>query len=173
MISARHTKKESGFTLIELLVVISIISILSSVIFSSVSVARTKAKDSAIKSQVLQFRTLMEFEYDDTGSYANLNKGWTGTGPIQPLCPNRGYAGNYAAKAVEICDSIRNSIINKTENDFYTGVNTALGYSNSRDYSIMARLSSGLFFCVGSSGRSSTQGNGGNGWIDTGCYGNP
>ncbi|HVT74865.1 MAG TPA: type II secretion system protein [Candidatus Paceibacterota bacterium] len=39
-----------GFTLIELLVVISIISLLSSVVISTLSAARTKGADSAVKA---------------------------------------------------------------------------------------------------------------------------
>ena len=42
----KHRTKNSGFTLIELLVVISIITLLSSVIFASVNIARAKARDS-------------------------------------------------------------------------------------------------------------------------------
>jgi prepilin-type N-terminal cleavage/methylation domain-containing protein len=161
---------KSGFTLIELLVVIAIIGVLSAIVLASLSTARTKGADSAIKASVLQFRTLMEFEYSDSGSYANLNKDWVAADGTQPLCQNRGYAGNYAAKAVDICKSIVNAT-NKVGSLFYTGVNTA-GFSNSRDYSIMARLSSGLYFCVGSSGRTTDQETGAS-WLGTGCYGNP
>lgn len=164
-----NRKNKSGFTLIELLVVVSIIGLLSSIVLASLSSARTKAQDSAIKSQVLQFRTLMELEYNTTGSYTNLNKGWVGMGSINRTCSNLGYAGSYGTKAVDMCTSIFNAIVNKTENNIYTGVNT----DNSRSYSIMARLSSGFFFCAGSSGRTSDQGNGTDGWTGTGCYANP
>ncbi|HVU06670.1 MAG TPA: type II secretion system protein [Candidatus Paceibacterota bacterium] len=46
-----------GFTLIELLVVISIISLLSSVVISTLSAARTKGADGAVKAAMKQMHT--------------------------------------------------------------------------------------------------------------------
>lgn len=58
-----------GFTLIELLVVISIISLLSSVVLSSLSGARTNARDARRKSDLEQVRTALEMYYNDHGHY--------------------------------------------------------------------------------------------------------
>ncbi len=64
---------KKGFTLIELLVVISIISLLSSVVLSSVSNARAKGVDGAIKSQMLSARTQAELYYAYNGNdYRNV-----------------------------------------------------------------------------------------------------
>ena len=58
-----------GFTLIELLVVISIISLLSSVVFSSLSSARTKARDAKNLASLKQLQTALALYYDKFGSY--------------------------------------------------------------------------------------------------------
>ncbi|MEI6345767.1 MAG: prepilin-type N-terminal cleavage/methylation domain-containing protein [bacterium] len=55
-------KNSRGFTLIELLVVIAIIGILSSVVLASLSSARNKGKDAAVKSGLSSLRTQMEID---------------------------------------------------------------------------------------------------------------
>lgn len=112
----------------------------------------------------------MHLEFLEQGSYANLNKGWTGT---TTTCESRGYGGVYAAKAVAICNAIESNITNKTPNDLHTSVNTATGFSNSNNFSIMARLPNGFYFCAGSGGGTTDKGTGTGGWVGSGCYGNP
>ena len=159
-----------GFTLIELLVVIAIIGILSATVLVSLNSAREKARIVAIKSQIIEFRKLMALEYSDTGSYANLNaEAWAGTAAS---CASVGYAGNYAAQAIAICESIRSNINNKTADDFYTGVSTGAGFNNTDHFSIMARTPDGYYWCAGSSGAVGP-GNSANGFTDRGCYANP
>jgi len=63
-----------GFTLIELLVVISIISLLSSVVFASVNTARRKARDVKRFSATRQVQLALELYYDDNGFYPQV--GW-------------------------------------------------------------------------------------------------
>lgn len=58
-----------GFTLIEVMVTMSIISLLSSVVFSSVKSSRTKAVDTATESQAGQFRNGLNLYKLDNGSY--------------------------------------------------------------------------------------------------------
>lgn len=56
-------KKNEGFTLIELMVVISIISLISSIIFASVNIARAKARDVRKLVETNSVRTAMNLYY--------------------------------------------------------------------------------------------------------------
>lgn len=67
---------KKGFTLIELLVTISIISLLSSVLLSSLSSARGKAADSAIKSNLNSVLTQSELYLQKWGSYGAGGPGY-------------------------------------------------------------------------------------------------
>ena len=64
--------KNKGFTLIELLVVIAIIGILSSVVLASLSSARNKGKDAAVKSQLASMRAQAEIYYSTADTYVNI-----------------------------------------------------------------------------------------------------
>ena len=157
--------KNRGFTLIELLVVISIISLLSSIVFSALNTARAKAKDSAIISGLKQLALLHNLEYNDNKSYANLQRGnSTGWVAAAASC-DTSFLGTYATNAASICRSIianaavsGNTLFSDTTSD------------QDQTYSIMALLSTGRYACTGPSGTST---------IDTGtfaslgCYTNP
>ncbi|MES2213561.1 MAG: type II secretion system protein [Patescibacteria group bacterium] len=60
-----HHSRTHGFTLIELLVVISIIGVLSSIVLASLTNARSKGADSAIKSNLNNIRSQAELSYDN------------------------------------------------------------------------------------------------------------
>jgi type IV pilus assembly protein PilA len=60
---------KKGFTLIELMVVISIISLLSSVVFSSLSAARAKGRDAKRIGDFRSIRTAMELYRNDNSRY--------------------------------------------------------------------------------------------------------
>ncbi|MFA5831123.1 MAG: prepilin-type N-terminal cleavage/methylation domain-containing protein [Candidatus Paceibacterota bacterium] len=160
---------KKGFTLIELLVVIAIISLLSSVVMASVSSAKIKAKDAAIKAQVAQWVTLMGLNFDDYGSYCNLQYGWSNSGA--QTCSTV-FSGTYAAKARQICNSIYNNA--KDFGGSYVGyriysyTTATLGCTNT--YSFMVLLNNGKWFCSGSSGAKGEYATyGGN----PGCFNNP
>ena len=63
--------KSKGFTLIELLVVVAIIGILATVIISSLSSARERARDAKRLSDVKTIQTALEIYYLDNGRYPN------------------------------------------------------------------------------------------------------
>jgi len=65
-------KKNKGFTLIELLVVIAIIGILASVVLASLSSARDKGKDAAVKSQLASMKAQAELYYSTNETYSGV-----------------------------------------------------------------------------------------------------
>ena len=72
--SASKQKNNFGFTLIELLVVISIISLLSSVVLSSLSSARMKARDVRRIQDLAQIRNAIELYLNDNNG---TTPGWS------------------------------------------------------------------------------------------------
>ena len=167
-------KTSKAFTLIELLVVIAIIGVLSSVVLASLNTARLKAADASVKSEVAQLRTVMNFEYTDTGSYTAIKSagvaGWSGAGST---CS--GFTGTYASQAKSVCDSLV-----KATGTVCGGSCVWFGYTNP-DYldkfTIMAYLpyesakaGGARWVCMGSGG-----GNGlsSGAWTEAGCYNNP
>ncbi|MCX6717644.1 MAG: type II secretion system protein, partial [Candidatus Taylorbacteria bacterium] len=92
-------KYKKAFTLIELLMVISIISLLSTVIYSYTSETRAKARDSVRLSDMKQVGTAMQMYYQDTGkiptSFGDLvNNNYL---PSIPLDPSTHSAYNFAS----------------------------------------------------------------------------
>jgi prepilin-type N-terminal cleavage/methylation domain-containing protein len=74
-----------GFTLIELLVVIAIIGILSSVVLASLTSARARSKDTAIKTQLAQVRSQAELFHTLHGSYIGVGVGGADDSPGECL----------------------------------------------------------------------------------------
>ena len=142
-----HLKKNFGFTLIELLVVISIISLLSSIIFTVLDDTKSKAKDVAVKAGAREFEKLFQMEYNDTGSYLNLEKWWISS---SSSCNSAGFGGTYASQALSICKNIFANAAPRSGGSVFFGPFP----KDSQKYAIEAYLSTGHWFCVGSSGTS-------------------
>lgn len=150
-------KNEDGFTLIELLVVVAIISLLSSIVMASLTTARNKAKDAAIKEEMSQLDTLMAFNYNDYGDYCELQPT-----PVTGFWNNCSlFTGTYAPKAQQICLDL---LSKSKSNSLYSGNTTGC-----TAYSTMVLLNDGNWYCGGSSGKGEYAGYEGN----VGCYNNP
>lgn len=175
--SMKFKSSQSGFTLIELLVVIAIIGLLSSVVLASLSSVRLRARDAAIIANLDQFAKLMELEYSESKTYANLQRGDGGFWASSAAdCDSRYTLGNYAAKAASVCkELVKNSDVGFLENlRFYSGTQFA---DYDRRYSLMVYLpGKKVYACVGTGGKSEGISYAyllASGWSLPGCYSNP
>ncbi len=127
-----------GFTLIELLVVIAIIGILSSVVLTSIRVARDKGQDAAVRSNLSGIRAQAELYHDaNNKSFANV-------------CID-----NAGAEVKSIYTLVWGATLAGGGNAIGTGPTTELQSScNSDDalWAAEAALKTGGFYCVDSVG---------------------
>lgn len=145
---------QRGFTLIELLVVIAIIGMLSSVVLASVNTARNKARDAAIKSELSELANLMALNYDNYGSYCQIQPGlWvTASGYTCDQAFASGlFTGTYGQKARDICNNIYNNASNAS-GDGYRMLIYVNPASCADSYSWDVLLNNGKWYCAGSSG---------------------
>jgi len=91
----KRNKNTKGFTLIELLVVVAIIGLLASVVMSSLSTARLKARDAKTKSDIHQIILALELARDaSTDGRFPGSLGWHCLKP-SGIC----WAGNYSGNS--------------------------------------------------------------------------
>jgi prepilin-type N-terminal cleavage/methylation domain-containing protein len=162
-------RNQKGFTLIELLVVIAIIGILAAVVLVNVSAARNRARESAVRQAVSQFRILFEEENNTNGNYSRLwtyptlTDGWARTAAN---CDSLYGSSSVRDKARELCKAI------VRDANLY-----ALPFTlNTQQYSMIIDPKSGQnfeIFCVGSSGAITTTGVNTSTWANPGCPANP
>lgn len=166
-----------GFTLIELLVVISIIGLLSSVVLVSLSSARLKAKDAAVRSAMHQLQLVHEQAFSSRGDYSDMQFDmapfggcggdigtsyycFTGTGGTTCSSIFSGAIRTPNSEAARICDNIL-SLAGGSEigssPTFIMGVANNVPGGMKSNYSIAAYLPfKKTYLCIGSHGQSDT-----------------
>ncbi len=85
--------KLRGFTIIELLVVIAIIGILASIVLTSLSGAKAKARDSRRIADIKSIQLALALYYNDNGMYPKNIYALSTSGSA----PSNGLAGGYLA----------------------------------------------------------------------------
>ena len=116
--------KNRGFTLIELLVVIAIIGILSSIVLSSLNIARAKARDARRLSDIKQFIVAVEMYYSQYGYYPQQTTVATEMDVISGLNP---LVASAMIPSIST-DPIRSSTLPRLRY-YYLGIGTAANYS--------------------------------------------
>lgn len=124
--------KRQGFTLIELLVVIAIIGILVALVLTGVGMARSKAKDNAIRNDVRQMRIMAEEVYDASGaSYLDWSSDAEIIDRLDTLHADVNKQHGSATNVTRICDT------------------------QTKDFCISAEFTAepGHYFCIDATGR--------------------
>jgi prepilin-type N-terminal cleavage/methylation domain-containing protein len=151
-------KQRTGFTLIELLVVIAIIGTLSSIVLSSVSTARLKGSDAAIKQQLFDMHAAAENDYvDDSPTRA--------TSDYYQACAPTSQSGQIFRNAAAMSDRTIGSAL-------CVGPGAVMSYSADGNGNIVqavsnpglipdkwaasVKLRTGGYYCVDSRGSSTT-----------------
>ncbi len=145
--------RNRAFTLIELLVVIAIIGILSAVVLASLNNARIKARDAAIKADLSELSNVMALNYDDYGSYCQIEpvvwvtaSGYT----CDTLLSSGIFNGTYAQKAHDICQNIYDNASNAGGAGYRLLIDTNTSCATAYSWDVL--LNDGNWYCTGSSG---------------------
>lgn len=147
-----------GFTILELLIVIAIIGILAAVILASLSGARVKARDVAIKDEMSKMRTAAELSRAAIGSYDDVCDENTDAGKLFRSAFVRA-AESGSAQSVQCNDS--------GSGHYWQNLNASLPLNtagsaagpdaNGSYWGATIQLSDGTWFCVDHLGKSQVQ----------------
>jgi len=141
--------QDRGFTIVELLVVIAIIGLLSAIVLASLSNARNKGNDAAVKSNLDNVRPQAAIFYETNGGYTTT--GASVTAATTPASANCSTANTLFA------DSIIRQMINASETANGSSVTLCAYTANAAAwavYSPLIVLTSGAGWCVDSLGHS-------------------
>lgn len=148
-ITQKHRDERGrGFTLVELLVVTSIITLLSSVVLSTVNVARSKGKDASIAASLAEARNEIEIGAEGNGLYGpsyNWNLCPTSSSPPDSIF----YSDTQMRKIV--------AGINSANNGQTTCASGSLTGTDATTWAMSSPLSSGDWLCVDSVGNTKTE----------------
>lgn len=96
----KQIEHQLGFTLLELMVVITIIGLMSSIIFTSLAATRIKGRDTKRKGDMNQLQKALELYYNTNYSYPDTSGAWWaitgGCGGAHTLTGATGYIPNLA-----------------------------------------------------------------------------
>lgn len=135
---------QEGFTLIELLVVIAIIGILSSIVLSSITAARTQAFDAKVKGQLSNIRAAAETYYGKSLNYGIDTRGSGSTNG----CATGALAGMFSDAPTNLNQLSQSA-------NYPTGENNIVCNSNGTSYAVGDNMAAtGTYWCVDSSGNS-------------------
>lgn len=106
MFFLQHNK---GFTLIELLVVVSVIGLMSSVVLASVTSARMRAENSAVKANLANAQDQAALFYEANGNSYGITPNQTDDGVTKNVCWQGSLAGGTTPGIYKFLEAARDA----------------------------------------------------------------